>query len=82
MEIVQWFFMWVVIGVWICYKRNWYKYLADYNDDSTPNFVCGCTIVFAPMSLILALFDVFCKKIMEKRLKNLVVRKKVLSLYR
>ena len=65
MEVVQWIFMWVVVGVWICYKRNWYKDLGNYKAigfaDSTSNFVCGCTIVFVPIALILAFFDVFIK---------------------
>lgn len=61
MEILQSIFIWVVIGVWICYKRNWYKHLASYGGDSTPNFVCGCSIVFAPFALTLAFFDVFIK---------------------
>jgi hypothetical protein len=66
MEIVQSIFIWVVIGVWICYKRNWYKDTYDNFSDTTPNFVCGCTIVFAPIALILAFFDVFIKNSWKK----------------
>lgn len=66
MEVVQWIFMWLVIGTWICYKRNWYKDTTDYANDSTPNFICGCTIVFAPIALILAFFDVFIKNNWKK----------------
>lgn len=61
MEVVQCIFIWVVVGVWICYKRNWYKDAGAFESDDTPNFVCGVTIILAPISLILALFDVFVK---------------------
>jgi hypothetical protein len=66
MEILQSIFIWLVIGVWICYKRNWYKHLSDYNGDSTPNFVCGCAILFSPIALLIALFDVFVKSSWKK----------------
>ena len=59
MIIIETIFIWLVIGVWICYKRNWYKHLPSYSDDSTPNFVCGCVIVFSPIALLIALFSVF-----------------------
>lgn len=66
MEIIQSIFIWVVIGVWICYKRNWYKDVGAFSSDDTPNFVCGVTIILAPISLIIAFFDVFIKKSWKK----------------
>jgi hypothetical protein len=65
MEIVQSIFIWVVIGVWICYKRNWYKNV-EFTTDDTPNFVCGVTIILAPIALIMAFFDVFIKNSWKK----------------
>lgn len=65
METIQWIFIWVVIGVWICYKRNWYKdYDSEFHD--TPKFVCACNIIFAPIALIQAFFDVFIKNSWKK----------------
>ena len=60
MEVIQFIFIWVVIGVWISYKRNWYIYLSFDNFDS--KFICACNIIFAPIALIIAFFDVFIKK--------------------
>jgi surface polysaccharide O-acyltransferase-like enzyme len=66
MLVIETILLWVIVGVWICYKRNWYEHINSYNEDTTANFVCGCTIVFAPISLLLALFDVFIKNNWKK----------------
>jgi hypothetical protein len=63
---IQTIFIWVVVGTWICYKRNWYKDAGEFISDDTPNFVCCVTIIFAPIALVIALFDVFIKNSWKK----------------
>lgn len=60
MEIVQEIFIWVVVGVWISYKRNWYKDNIYSNQDER-NICIGVNIIFAPIALVIALFDIFIK---------------------
>jgi TRAP-type C4-dicarboxylate transport system permease small subunit len=47
--------LWIIVGCWIAYKRNWYSNFNGY--DSPPAglaiFVC---IFFAPISLLIAFF--------------------------
>ena len=51
-EIMSIILLWVIVGTWISYKRNWYKGF-DYNNGyGTPVIF---NIVFAPISLIITL---------------------------
>ena len=63
---IQTIFIWVVVGTWICFKRNWYKDAGEFGSDDTPNFLCGVTIIFAPICLLIAIFDVFIKNSWKK----------------
>jgi TRAP-type C4-dicarboxylate transport system permease small subunit len=47
--------LWVIVGCWISYKRNWY---ADFaNDEEWPQgVVIGIVIMSAPLCLIIAFF--------------------------
>lgn len=45
--------LWVIVGFWIAYKRNWYKYAGD-----DQRFIIWATVIFAPISLIIAFFSV------------------------
>ena len=54
LEIVFMFIIWIFVGSFICYKRNWYKDYADYENPSS--FYCAFTILFAPVALLIAIF--------------------------
>lgn len=62
---IQTIFIWLVVGTWICYKRDWYR---DTHID-TPNFICTVSIIFAPIALLIAFFDVFIKNSWKKDVK-------------
>jgi hypothetical protein len=49
-------FIWIVIGLWINHKRNWYKFIIDSDDRKA---VCSLVIIFAPISLIIVFFKEF-----------------------
>jgi len=51
-------FIWVVIGVWISFKRNWYKHRAKEMTENAIFF----NIIFSPICLILAGFNEFILK--------------------
>ena len=55
MQIVELIFIWIIVGVWITYKRNWYIDSEDWDGD----FICIINIVFAPLALIIAFFRIF-----------------------
>lgn len=52
-EIISLILLWVIVGVWISYKRNWYKGF-DYQDDGQ-GFCIGFNIIFAPIALVITL---------------------------
>jgi ABC-type glycerol-3-phosphate transport system permease component len=54
METILIIILWVIVGFWIAYKRNWYEYAG--RDDQ--NFIIWMTVIFAPISLIIAFFSV------------------------
>lgn len=46
--------IWLIIGLWVAFKRNWYIHYQ--NDDEMPQIIiCGATIVFGPISLVIAI---------------------------
>ena len=51
-------FIYVVIGVWISYKRNWYKHRSKEMAENSIFF----NIIFSPICLILAGFNEFVLK--------------------
>ncbi len=50
--------LWVIVGIWIAFKRDWYKE-APNGDES---FCCWVSVIFAPINLIIVLFKVFVIK--------------------
>ena len=50
LEIIQTVAIWIIIGAWICYKRNWYEH--EGLDQWLAIFL---TILFLPLTLIIAL---------------------------
>lgn len=53
METILIAILWVIVGFWIAYKRNWYEYAGD-----DQKFIIWVTVIFAPISLIIAFFSV------------------------
>lgn len=49
-------FIWIVVGLWINHKRNWYKYEVD--KDSRENR-CFFTVLLSPIALIIVFFKEF-----------------------
>lgn len=49
--------LWVITGVWISFKRDWYD--CEYNAKDEREIAIALNIMFAPIALIIALFRVF-----------------------
>ena len=49
-------FIWVVVGLWINHKRNWYKHEIDKD---TRQESCGFNLILAPIALIIVFFKEF-----------------------
>ena len=43
--------LWLIVGVWICFKRDWY-YMWDF-----PILACILSIVLAPINLFATIFS-------------------------
>jgi hypothetical protein len=52
-EIISLILLWVIVGFWISYKRNWYKDFG-YEEDGQ-GFCIGLNIIFAPIVLVITL---------------------------
>ena len=50
--------LWVVLGVFICYKRNWYKHL-NSDDDLTPVLAVVISILLTPVNFLIVFFKLF-----------------------
>jgi len=46
--------LWVIVGFWIAYKRNWYTKWFDGVDSPPASLAILVCVVFAPVSLIIA----------------------------
>lgn len=57
-EIAFYALLWLVVGIWICYKRDWYNGITSSDRD----FVLFAAVVFAPCNLIILLFKEFILK--------------------
>lgn len=56
LEIILLGILWIIVGCWICYKRNWYQYYSSL-DDQVVN--CSFGILFAPANLVIVFFKIF-----------------------
>lgn len=62
-EIVSLIFIWVVVGVWICYKNNWFKEYHWLKSSGESHYsVCPFAIIFCPFLLLAEFFRVFIIK--------------------
>lgn len=49
--------LWIIVGVWICWKRDWYW------DWEMSQLLCVIVIILAPINLLLTIFSEY---ILEK----------------
>lgn len=57
-EIISLILLWVIVGVWISYKRNWYKDLRNshkYNRAVDRGDAIATNIMLAPLVLLIVL---------------------------
>ena len=55
METILITILWVILGFWIAYKRDWYSSYSGSEDPPASVIILIC-VVFAPASLIIAFF--------------------------
>lgn len=49
--------IWIVLGLFICYKRNWYQ---DYTNSGTPEYtICCIATIFAPLNFCIVFLRLF-----------------------
>lgn len=47
--------LWIVLGLWISFKRNWYFVPPESNDSSWEQIPIWGNILFCPIALLIAL---------------------------
>ena len=55
-------FIWVVVGLWINHKREWYRGYDFYYGEDDRKLYCVMNIILSPLSLIIAFFKEFLIK--------------------
>lgn len=50
-------FIWIVIGLFICYKRNWY--VENSSEDVPKELMCFIAIVVMPINFLIVFFKIF-----------------------
>ena len=45
--------LYIIIGLWICFKRDWYKHYIDQGG------VCTAAVIFMPINLLIVFFKEF-----------------------
>lgn len=53
LEIILIIVLWVITGLFICFKRGWYHLEDDYT------FLCAIATVFAPINLVITFFKIY-----------------------
>lgn len=52
--------IWLFIGLWICFKRDWYsKGKYEYPE---PTFICIFSVIVMPLNLIIVFIIEFCNR--------------------
>ncbi len=46
--------LWIIIGIWICYKRQWY-----YQANNNFGF-CVLAVLLTPLNIIWTIIDIYC----------------------
>ena len=49
--------LWLLLGLWISYKRNWYVNSIEFGYVNEINVICN--LLFAPLTILIALYDEF-----------------------
>lgn len=58
LEIILLGILWIAVGCYICFKRDWYPQ-KNTMDDAPAELICTCAIAFAPINLVIVLFKLF-----------------------
>ena len=45
--------LWILIGIWICYKSKWFTH------ETSPNMWICCTVIFMPFFLLISFIGVY-----------------------
>ena len=61
---IQNIIIWIIIGIWVAYKRNWYD---EYRNDDPPS---GVFIIFSVCLGPIALLIAFFREMVFKKWKN------------
>lgn len=57
LEIIMLAIIWIAVGIYICYKRDWYP--SKGYDDFEPETTCIVMTILAPINLAIVLFRLF-----------------------
>jgi hypothetical protein len=55
METILITILWVIVGFWVAYKRDWYSSYSGHDEPPASVIILLC-VIFAPLSLIIAFF--------------------------
>jgi len=58
LEIILLAIIWLSVGCYICFKRDWYPQKSIIND-APAEVSCAMAIIFAPVNLAIVLFKLF-----------------------
>lgn len=54
MQILALVFIWVIIGIWMCWKRKW------YHDVEFSEACCVVAVIFMPINFVVIFLKEFC----------------------
>lgn len=57
LEILLFIALYIIVGLWVCYKRDWYDASADTNGDQI--LICTIATIGMPLNLIIVFFSEF-----------------------
>jgi hypothetical protein len=57
--IIMTIFIWIVVGLWINHKREWYRGYNFEGFEDERRFHCVMNVIFSPISLIIAFLKEF-----------------------
>ena len=56
LEVILIIILWIILGFFLAYKREWYK---NSNDDDDAKFRTWCCVIFAPLNFLIIFTQVF-----------------------
>ena len=60
--IIMTIFIWIVVGLWINYKREWYRGYNFEGGEDDRKLHCAINVILSPISLIIAFLQEFLIK--------------------